>query len=289
MDYANINPEEQRLLLISAKLNLGITWNKLAELLGIHRSMLFFHLRGDSLLPLKSYYALAKAANWHGLPETISLENKEVHPLLPAEMTEDLAEFLGILAGDGHMNKRKFGISVCADKDLDTDYLTSHYPALMQKLFGIRIRHTIQNNLLRAWVHSKKLVSYLEKQGVPTGKKLGKLRIPARVKSTSSFSKAYIRGVFDTDGSFYQHHKTSAAICITSYTKHFLEDIQEALRKEGFSPCISGRNLFLYSKTDIRRFFAEIKPANQKHIQKYQTFVQTGRVPRTKELLAGKR
>lgn len=289
MDYAHISPDEQRQLLVSAKERLGFTWNKLAKTLGVHRSMLFFYLRGDSLLPIKRYYFLAESAHWYGRPDCIIIENTAVCPKLPLGMSEELAEFLGVLAGDGHVNKVKFGVSVCADKDLDTHYLKKHYPALVNGLFCIRIRHNVQNNVLRAWIHSKQLVIYLEKLGVPIGKKLGNLRIPKLVRTELRFVKAYIRGLFDTDGSFYQHHKSDAAICITSYDKIFLEEVKRALQQTGFSPSVSGRNLFLYSKKDVAKFFVEIKPANQKHLNKYQVFLETGRVPRTKELLVGKR
>lgn len=182
----------------------------------------------------------------------------------------------------------KYLIDVCADKDLDNDFITRHVPKAFKKLFGVAPRIYTVENRTHCRIYCKKLVLHLHKRfQVPLGNKMGQLHIQKEVMRDKKLLIAYLRGLFDTDGSIYQHRPNDAMLEYSSGDPVFLSEIAYALRILGFSASTSRKSVYLYSKNDLKRFFSIIRPSNQKHISKYRAFLTTGHVPRTTELLKG--
>jgi len=115
---------------------------------------------------------------------------------------------------------------------------------------------------------------------------MNRLRIPLQIFNNEAYLKRFIRGLFDTDGSFTRHHKNSGAIVeISSGDKEFLKDISLALNKLKFKTNEGARGIKIYKKEHIERFFKIIKPSNPKHNLKYTTFKKQGFVLFTLELM----
>ncbi len=291
MKYVVLSKKNQEKLLRETKNKIGATWIELATCLGIHKSMLFIYLRGDSRMPLSRYLFLVKESKCN-IPysKIVNIDNKPNNPYLPQKMNTLLAEFLGVLAGDGHVTPVKYLIDICADKDLDKHFIEQHVPSLFKSLFEVTPRIYTIDNRTACRMYSKKLVFHIHKRfQVPFGNKMGQLHIQKEILRNKKFLTAYLRGLFDTDGSIYQHHKTDAAIEYSSGDPCFLKQIHKALISLGFSASIAQTGVRLYSKRDIRNFFEKIKPSNRKHQDKYQAYIQTKKVPKTKDLLKGKR
>ena len=108
---------------------------------------------------------------------------------------------------------------------------------------------------------------------MPKGNKIGKLKIPLQVLKSRVLLRSYIRGLFDTDGSFYIRRKKDPVIEITSIDNNFLKEIQNALILLGFNARISKNKTFIYNKKDINLFFNKIHPANKKHLKRYQNYL----------------
>ena len=83
-----------------------------------------------------------------------------------------------------------------------------------------------------------------------------------------------MRGLFDTDGSVYRRRKRDIVASIISRDPPFLEQVAKALREMGFNPSVSGKNLYLYSNNQVKKFFEEIQPANKKHLERYDRFIK---------------
>ncbi len=210
-------------------------------------------------------------------------------PILPQSLSPELAEFIGILAGDGHLAKVKHEINITGGSQYDKDYVQSYIYRLFKNLFGIEPRIEIMKNknVIRCRTYSKIVSQYLTRiYGHPIGKKKGRLNIPKQILDDSEMLKCYLRGVFDTDGSFHRHHKKSASVEFISVDLEFLNQINLALKGFGFSTSKTGKSVHIYSREHIDRFFAIIKPANPKNILKYRIYKDTGMVPRNLELSA---
>ena len=96
--------------------------------------------------------------------------------------------------------------------------------------------------------------------------------------------KAFLRGLFDTDGGFHRHYKTTAQIQITSYSVEFRKQVWEALKQFGFKAGMTCENINIYDKKEIDKFFTQISPNNPKHLRKYAIFKETGIAPLQREL-----
>jgi DNA-binding transcriptional regulator WhiA len=267
---------------------LGITWNKIAEFLGINRSMVFFYLNEHSKLPYDKYINLCRLSGIKPLQKILIVEikNKEQEINIPS-MSPELAEFLGALAGDGHMNDLTYEVSISMDRDLDNEY-SKHVTKLFKKLFMVNARRytQIKYNKVKCFAYSKKLVEFLSSTYcVPIGKKKGKLHIPYQIKKDNRLLRRYIRGVFDTDGSFHRHRPKDAMLGLISRDDNFIKELETALKRLGFSTSLNKKNLYIYKKDEIDNFFKDIKPSNSKHNTKFRLYKINKTVPLTKELI----
>ena len=279
---------KQTQFLTSVKKKTNKSWEELAQILKVSRSMIFFYRNEHSKLPHKHYLILCRLASIKIDPhlQTINIKNKP-EKIKISQLNEKFAEFLGALAGDGHMNKVTYEISISMDKDLDKQY-AKQVLKLYKELFDIKARTYIQKdyNKIKCFAYSKELVNYLSnKYNIPIGKKKGNLRIPKQIKNNKPLLRAYIRGLFDTDGSIHRHHPKTAMLGIISRDPAFIKDVKQALVKLNFTVSLSNKNLYIYKKKEIDRFFKEIKPSNAKHNYKYKYYKKHQRVPLTKELI----
>lgn len=288
MKYVKFPKNRQKEFLILIKNKTASSWKQISSLLKVNRSMVYFYLNEHSRLPHESYKKLCHLAKIKRKKNIrlIEIKNKEEKIKIP-KLSVKLAEFLGALAGDGHTNKITYEVSISLDKDLDEKYST-HVVRLYQELFGIQARKYVQTkyNKVKCCVYSKKLVEFLStNHNVPTGNKKGKLTIPKNISQNNRLLKAYIRGMFDTDGSFHRHHKNDAMLGIISRDYSFIQELKQALTKLNFTASLHGKNLYIYRKKEIERFFRELKPSNAKHLNKYAHYKKFKEVPLTKDIL----
>jgi len=220
--------------------------------------MIFFYLNEKSKLPYEKYKLLCAYAN---VPEDkkirlVEINNKTVRIILPP-LSESLAEFIGALAGDGHMNVLTNEVSISMHKDLDENY-SLYLVNLYQKLFNIKARRYFQSryNKVKCYVYSKELVEFLSSDySIPTGKKKGRLHIPHKIKKKRALLRAYLRGLYDTDGTFHRHHANDAAVGIISRDKNHIIEIKIAFERVGFSPfCKRKKSLFISECGDWQIF-----------------------------------
>ncbi len=201
--------------------------------------------------------------------------------------TEELAELLGLLVGDGHLSQ--YQVSLSTNSITDRDH-AAFVRTLFEKVTSVPVIMTTlrSENTITLVASSKALVTRLNNLGMPLGNKIASgLRIPLWVKANRKFAGAFIRGLFDSDGSvFLDRHLIkgkryeSIGWTITSKSPSLLVDMVELLRCLDFSPTHreSQWAVYLRKKENIIRFFREIKTHNPKHEKRYQDLI--GRVPK---------
>jgi DNA-binding transcriptional regulator WhiA len=148
---------------------------------------------------------------------------------------------------------------------------------LFRDLFevNVKIKEQDHNNTIKSVVNSKMLSQFLtNKFKIPKGKKKGSLHIPKQILKRKKLLRPYIRGLFDTDGSFYLRRKTSMVISIASRDPPYLEEVKQALIFLNYKPSVSGKNLCVYKQEQIKLFFKEIGSSNKKHRNKYDNFIK---------------
>jgi len=277
---------KQKEFMNNAKKNSNFNWNNLAHKIEKNRSTLFLYLEEKCKMPYLTFLNLVELSQMDKSKISYSLikiSNLPVKITRPKISTE-LAEFLGILAGDGYISSKKpYEVSVTCHKVLDREFIANNVKILFQELFKLnsKILENKKNNGIKAKVYSKELIIYLNKEfGQPLGKKKGRLKIPSQIKNNNNLLKSYIRGLFDTDGSFYGRRNNEPVIEIISKDKRYAQEVHKELNRLNFRANLNGKNISIYRKEQIDKFFNDIKPNNKKHLLKYETFKKYGIIPK---------
>ena len=132
------------------------------------------------------------------LPKKISFPKKSVK----------LAEFVGIMMGDGGVSK--YHISITLNSKTDKKY-SIFVCSLIKSLFGVKPKtHKRKDSLaLDIVVNRIKITVFCKNIGLKIGNKLKQdLDIPEWVNKNTQYQIACIRGLFDTDGTFFKHKYT---------------------------------------------------------------------------------
>ncbi|MDP2908118.1 MAG: hypothetical protein Q8O03_09385 [Nanoarchaeota archaeon] len=128
------------------------------------------------------------------------------------ELNPALSELIGAIIGDGNMyfssKHKKYYFEITGDKHLDKDYLI-YLCKLIQKLFNKKLKLYIRGRGLRLRFYSKEILLFLKedlKMHTGAGKSLN-VKIPKLILKNKELMKFCVRGLFDTDGSFFLCNK----------------------------------------------------------------------------------
>lgn len=270
------------------KEKLFFTWAELAKCLGVNRGMIFLYLNDTCRLPLIRLKELCKISGLSldefGELKVTSLKhcgNGQIK--LPSLYSTRLAEFCGILLGDGCIYSGNKAICISGHKIHDKLFLEKHIADMIYRLFGKypSFYYDKRRNSLRCVVYSKKAADFLAKSIFTVGnKKIAKVTIPKYYFKDKELLRACLRGLCDTDGSFCPHPHSKVMFHLTIKNSELFKSAKQAFETLGFPIKSSGPNLYFYGERLTRRFLIEIGSSNPKHIVKLQLFLKTGIMPR---------
>lgn len=288
--FLDLSKGEQGKLLEKLKMEMDTTWDGMAKLLGVKRRMVFHYLGETSRLPI-GRIALAckkKKIPFLGYASLKTAELSNCYPKEPKKpkLGEELAEFLGALGGDGNVCETGNAITITCSAIVDYIYVDKHIRRLFTTLFGLTPKVFNEETRIKCRVYSKRLKQFLsEKHEFPVGNRKNRMRIPGKIMRNKKLLRCYLRGLFDTDGSFHRKRENSGVVEYISCSPKYLKDIKDALTLLGFSASLSGKSVYIYDQRQVHRFFKIIKPKNLKHITKYKIFRKTKKVPIHKEIV----
>ena len=178
----------------------------------------------------------------------------------PTKMTPELAEFLGYIIGDGHLEKYYFEIT-----NNDPEIL-ENVMYLTKTLFDKNAKEKVdkRNGVKKILCSSKILNIYLNKIfEIPIGKKSDIIKIPKKIQLTNKeISKYFLRGYFDCDGTV---SKNTRSMEFCSASREFIEELRLFILRFGLFSSTSKKiinnkpyyRLYLRSK-DVEQFHNEI-------------------------------
>jgi len=190
--------------------------------------------------------------------------------------SEELAEFAGIMMGDGGITENQIRVTLNNKTDkLYSDFVKN----LIRKLFQVRPSIYVDENdsTINIVVSRVRLVRFCKPIGLKVGNKLKQnLDIPEWIKGNKNFEISCVRGLIDTDGCLFNEcHRIKGKrycyprLCFTSYSKTLCLSVFRILKKLGFSPKIRiRRNVQLENRNDIVRYFTVINTHNP-HLRKH--------------------
>lgn len=189
--------------------------------------------------------------------------------------SEELAEFVGIMLGDGSITPGQCNITLNYSKD----YKYSGYVSdLGEKLFGEKPKILIikNENTMRLYYNGIFLVRHMLSIGLPIGNKVKQqVGVPEWIKSKETYKMACLRGLMDTDGGVflhrykvngkvYEYKKISFAnrsIPLLLFVKHTLEEL-------AFNPKIidkvENKKVWLYNMQEVSRYMKLVGTSNNR-------------------------
>ncbi|MEK7124521.1 MAG: hypothetical protein AAB877_02460 [Patescibacteria group bacterium] len=196
------------------------------------------------------------------------------------KLSKSLAEFTGIILGDGSITKQQILIFTNMIEDKEYGYFISQ---LIERLFNVRpsIHFRVKETLMRISVSRMQLVSFCnERLGLKTGNKIKmQVDIPGWIKGNLEFEKACTRGLMDTDGCLFWecHNIKSKKYCyprlsFVTASVPLRNSVVNILQKLGLNPKVRGANqryIQIEDKEKIAEYFKLIGSSNPKHLNRY--------------------
>lgn len=241
--------------------------------------------------------------------EPIAFSRKDIsrYVKLPKLLTPELAEIIGIIIGDGHLEFNKkytkttmYLLNISGSSSEDEDYYTNRINPIFFRLFNVKFNISKRrNDELVLNLYSKAITSFFKNLGISPGKKVDDVSIPKIIlNAEKEIKKGFISGVMDTEGSisfkkdyFKKHSKP--LISINAKSKKIITQLRKLLEEFNLKPSIykeeylDKRNnkistryrIDLAGKESLRKYLDTINFNNPRHITKINIWEKFGFCP----------
>jgi intein/homing endonuclease len=217
--------------------------------------------------------------NWGRSKGGINSKGRTKEIKIPKK-NKELAELWGIMLGDGHLQKIQgyklgvYGIDIAGHSIDDREYLINFVKPLIERLFNTnsRIYESKRSNCIHVIIDSRKIVDFFEENEFKAGNKIvNNVGIPNWIKKNPNLLKGCLRGLFDTDGSFYKlTNQNSYQVNFCNKNQRLLKEVNKGLLELGIgvSKVICNKTMVITKKSEIEKFYKVIGFSNSKHLNK---------------------
>tara|TARA_Y100000034_G_C6718401_1_gene317707 strand:- start:21 stop:680 length:660 start_codon:yes stop_codon:yes gene_type:complete len=201
--------------------------------------------------------------------------------LLVNKYSEELAEFIGIMLGDGNISRYNgaYSVRIAGNSITDREYFLKYVRHLAYKLFKVRmgIYFFKKSNSFHLTIANKDLVHTLEYFGLKAGNKLkNNVSIPNWVFKSDKYLKACIRGLIDTDGTVLPiTGRNYTYVWFTSGIPNLRKSFEKAMSKLGYKiakwniSTYRGPETYIGAKALIRKYYEDIGFSNPKNEKRF--------------------
>lgn len=204
------------------------------------------------------------------VPNIFSVPNKN----------EELAEFIGIVLGDGGLTQSQCQITL--HKHDDREY-ARHVVRLIHSLFSYNAPIVSKSrNAIVIVITGVKFTQMMVGFGLTIGNKVAhQVSIPNWILTKRKLFLACQRGLFDTDGGTVIHkHKIKHQeyshfnLCFSNASKPLLQSFWKGVLMNHIQAYINKHCVMIYNAKDIKKFFEAYQPNNPKHKLRYLNFLE---------------
>lgn len=201
-------------------------------------------------------------------------------PINKPKRSEDLAEFVGIVLGDGGITERQ--ITVTLHRKDDAEY-SKFVITLIKKLFDVPVSayYGKKSMAVSLVVSRSELVRFCtDKLGLRRGNKVKQqVDIPSWIKRNKKFRIACLRGLVDTDGCVFTHrYKVNGKLyaykkmSFTNHSKPLVDSVYQIMKELGFKSRISRehKEVRLDNIRDVKLYLEFVGSHNSKHLKRYK-------------------
>lgn len=185
---------------------------------------------------------------------------------LTPEHTESLAEFVGILLGDGGITQEQCFITLNSEADREYVYFVMD---LGTNLFGEKphVHKHVNDKGIALYYSGLSLIEYFLKLGLKIGSKVKQqVDVPEWIKNNSRYKTACLRGLMDTDGGVFLHkyqvnNKKYAykKISFANRSIPLIGFVQSTLNELGFNSKLADKfatkRVWLYNEQEVNQYF----------------------------------
>lgn len=194
------------------------------------------------------------------------------------KLSKRLAEFVGIILGDGGITQRQITITL-HHKD-DKEY-SKFVVGLIKQLFDVPIGtyYNKKDSVIDYSISRSGLVHFLTTQlGLKQGNKVKQqVDIPDWIKQKKKYIIPCVRGLIDTDGCIFTHkYKVNdkwyayKKLAFSNRSMPLRQSVFNTLKDLGLHPRMSGdKDVRLDSIDDMKIYFKKIGSHNPKHLKRY--------------------
>ncbi len=182
-------------------------------------------------------------------------------PIKSIKESEELAEFIGMMLGDGCLFDNQIDISFDARAKRYIAYVKN----LVRKLTGLDLKEkaTAETNQFHLYCCNKFFAEKLIELGLKRGSKIrSQVGIPDWIKNNKKYSKRCLKDLVDTDGCIiFCKRDKQKSINFSNHNLTLLGDFKEVAKSLGYRFAKANKwNTRLYRKTEVARFINHIKP-----------------------------
>ncbi len=192
---------------------------------------------------------------------------------LPIGFNEKLAEYVGIMLGDGCITPGQCNITL--NSVADREYV--HFVSQLEKnLFGEapKLYKRKDSKALVLYYNSRFMIRYLLSIGLKIGNKVKQqVNVPDWIKSSLLYKMACVRGLIDTDGGVFLHRYrvnnrdySYKKICFSNKSIPLLIFVKETLEELGFIPKmisnVVNKQVWLYNNTEVMDYLKKVGTSN---------------------------
>lgn len=184
-----------------------------------------------------------------------------------------LAEFVGLLLGDGSLGENR--VSVYLNSKADKDY-AQFVKKITKYLFGVsfKVRERKGWNVLVIYEYGVNLVKYLKKIGLEPGDKTkNQVAVPEWIKGNVGYRKSCLRGLMDTDGGIFLHrYKINEKqyqyrkLCFTNRSLPLLSFVENTLTILQLNPKpsykLDNKKVWIYNKRGVMGYLKTVGTHN---------------------------
>jgi intein/homing endonuclease len=201
---------------------------------------------------------------------------------LPDTLTSKLAEIIGVILGDGHIEHGKrypgkimYLVNIAGSCSEDQTYYNSHINPMFFELFNTQFTiSSRRNDELILNLYSKAISTFFVNQGIKSGNKTDDNFIPKHIlQSNNEVILGLIRGVFDTEGSitfkknyFGKHSHPIISLKMKSF--NFVSQIKKLLENIGFN-IIFYKDTYYDKRSNKESIRYRIDIAGKKNLKKF--------------------
>lgn len=196
--------------------------------------------------------------------------------IFPKSNSNQLAEFVGILLGDGCIRSNQ--VSITLNSIADKQYI-QYVKQLIIDLFQYTptIHDRFPTKATTILISGVDFVNNLIFRGMKIGNKVKQqVDVPEWIKNNSNLSRWCLRGLMDTDGGIFTHtyivNSKSYSYLKSNFTnasQPLLDFVYNTLLNNGFHPHNNTpRKVWLYSQDESKRYLHIFGSSNQRLLKK---------------------